>query len=86
LLTEAADAGDAKRADPASPLRRAGCHGGRSETTCLITGFVSFDRFAAVRNLLFIKPSHPVPPDKGEKIRGYNLIMHWQRYRSTWGW
>jgi sugar transferase (PEP-CTERM/EpsH1 system associated) len=52
----------------------------------LITGFVSFDRFAAVRNLLFISHRIPFPPDKGEKIRGYNLIMHLaKRYRIYLG-
>jgi len=29
-----------------------------------------------VRNLIFISHRIPYPPDKGEKIRGYNLITH----------
>ena len=29
-----------------------------------------------MRNLLFISHRIPFPPDKGEKIRGYNVLAH----------
>lgn len=40
----------------------------------------------SMRNLLFISHRMPFPPDKGEKIRGYNLISHLaKRYRIYLG-
>jgi sugar transferase (PEP-CTERM/EpsH1 system associated) len=39
-----------------------------------------------VRNLIFISHRIPYPPDRGEKIRGYNLINHLaRRYRVYLG-
>jgi sugar transferase (PEP-CTERM/EpsH1 system associated) len=36
----------------------------------------NFRSVANVRNLIFISHRIPFPPDRGEKIRGYNLITH----------
>jgi sugar transferase (PEP-CTERM/EpsH1 system associated) len=39
---------------------------------------------AIVRNLIFISHRIPFPPDRGEKIRGYNLITHFARYHNVY--
>jgi polysaccharide biosynthesis protein PslH len=45
-----------------------------------------FGPVAGVRNLIFISHRIPFPPDRGEKIRGYNLITHLARdYRVYLG-